>query len=149
MNLINWSPLREMDDFFSDYRNMFGRATARDGIPQLKDSDIHWRPVANISETDDEYLVKAELPEVRTEDVSVTIENGVLKLEGTRNYEQESKDETQHRTESFYGSFFRAFTLPDNVDEDNIRAACKDGILKVHLPKSNERKAEARKIAVK
>ncbi|HZW60229.1 MAG TPA: Hsp20/alpha crystallin family protein [Woeseiaceae bacterium] len=149
MNLTRWAPLRDMDDFFADYRSLFNRPAAAGNLPQMTDSELRWRPVADISENDKEFVVKAELPEVRREDVSVTVEDGVLKIEGTRKYEKESKDEKQHRTESFYGSFFRAFSLPDNVDDRAIRAECKDGILKVHLPKTENRQSGAKKIDVK
>jgi len=149
MNLINWSPVRDLDDFFADYRNLFGRSLSPTGKPELSSAEFQWRPAADIAENKDEYIVKAQLPEVKREDVSVTIEDGMLKIEGERKYEKKSEDEKQHRTESFYGSFFRAFSLPDNVDEAKIRAESKDGVLTVHLPKTVEQKNEARKISVK
>lgn len=149
MNLTNWSPLRDLDDFFADYRDMFGRSLSPQGKAEISSADFRWRPVADISENSDEYLVKAQLPEVKREDVSVTIDEGMLKIEGERKLEKTSADEKQHRVESFYGSFFRAFALPENVDQSKIRAECEDGVLRVHLPKIADRKAASRKISIK
>lgn len=149
MNLVNWSPARNLDDFYSDYRNLFGRAVAPTGMPEIANSEFDWRPVADIIESKNEYLVKVELPEVKREDVSITIDDGILKIEGERKFEKSADDEKQRRTESFHGSFFRAFSLPDNVNEEKIRAESKDGVLSVHLPKTAEKEREARTISIK
>lgn len=146
MNLIKWGPLREFDDMFTDYRSMLSRF----GQPgsEVVGSDLRWRPVADISETKKEYLVKVELPEVERKDVNVSVDDGMLKIEGKREWKKTTEDEKQHRMESFYGSFERSFALPDNVKEEGIKAESKDGVLTVHLPKDDKRKTEARKIAV-
>ena len=131
MSLIRFEPLKEFEDLFSRYSPVFGR------LPRLagEAETAQWRPAANISETDREFLIKAELPEVRKEDVKVTVENGVITISGERKYEKEHKDEKTHRVESFYGQFARSFSVPDNVDVEAIRAEAKDGVLKVRLPK--------------
>ena len=131
MSLIRFEPLKEFEDLFSRYSPVFGRLprVAGEGEP------AQWRPAANISETDREFLIKAELPEVRKEDVKVTVENGVITISGERRYEKEHKDEKTHRVESFYGQFSRSFSVPENVDVEAIRAEAKDGVLKVRLPK--------------
>jgi HSP20 family protein len=91
--------------------------------------------------------IKAELPEVKKEDVKVSVDNGVLRIEGERRQEQEEKGKRFHRVERSYGSFLRTFTLPDNVDEAHVRADFKDGILCVRLQKSE--KAKPKSIEVK
>jgi HSP20 family protein len=103
--------------------------------------------MVDIVETDDEYLIKAELPEVRREDVKVSVENGVLTIRGERKLEKEANGKKLHRVERYYGSFLRTFVVPDNVDETKVRAEFKDGVLNVHLPKSE--KAKPRAIEVK
>jgi HSP20 family protein len=106
-----------------------------------------WTPTVDISETDGEYLIKAELPEVKKEDVKVTLEDGVLTLTGERRQEKEEKTTKYHRVERSYGSFVRSFSLPELVDETKVKAEYKDGVLSLHLPKSE--KAKPRAIEVK
>ena len=89
----------------------------------------------DISETQNEFLLKADLPGMKREDVKVTLENNVLTVEGERRHESESTDERTHRIERFYGGFCRRFTLPEKTDPDAIRAESRDGILVVHIPK--------------
>jgi HSP20 family protein len=97
-----------------------------------------WAPLVDISEDAKEYLIKAELPEVKKEDVKVTVENGVLTIHGERKFEKEEKGKRYHRVERAYGSFTRSFTLPDDSESDNVVAEFKDGVLKVHLAKSEK-----------
>lgn len=147
MNLIRWEPFREADEFFRNFSpSLFGR------WPRLFDdngSERHgWAPAADITETEQEYLVKAELPGVKREDVKVTLADGVLTIEGERKHEKEEKGEKTHRIERFYGSFCRSFSLPDNADAQNIRAEGKDGVLSVHVPKLKAEKSRAVEIKV-
>jgi HSP20 family protein len=141
MNIIRWEPFREMDDMLRQYSPFFARALRRDG-----GEGAAWSPVADITETDKEYLIKAELPEVRKEDVKITLDNGVITIAGERRMEKEQKEANEIRVESFYGTFSRSFALPDNIDAKAIQAETKDGVLKVRIPKTQ---AEApRKIAI-
>ncbi|MDE2304137.1 MAG: Hsp20/alpha crystallin family protein [Gammaproteobacteria bacterium] len=141
MSLIRWEPLREMDEFFRPYLPMLSR-TRRNG-------DVEWAPTSNVSETEKEYLIKAELPEVKREDVKVELSGGVLTISGERKHEKQSKDENELRVESFYGSFSRSFSLPDDIDAGAIKAECKDGVLKVHIPKKQPSQPKAIAIDVK
>jgi HSP20 family protein len=147
MTIVNWSPFRELDDFVNRYSRLFGRASPAGEARQGE--VIEWRPVANISETDREYLIKAELPEVEKKDVEVTVDDGVITIRGERRYQRSDDSEKQHRVESFYGSFARSFTLPSDVDESKIYAESRDGVLKVHLPKTEVRKPKPIEIQVK
>jgi HSP20 family protein len=97
----------------------------------------------DITEDEKEYLIKAELPEVKKEDVKVTVENGVLTMTGERKFEKEQKDKKYHRIERSYGSFMRSFSLPEAAAGDKVSAEFKDGVLKVHLPKSPEAKPKS------
>jgi HSP20 family protein len=101
----------------------------------------------DITEDDREFLVKADLPDVKKEDVKVTVENGVLTLTGERKFEKEEKDKKYRRIERSYGTFLRSFTLPDAADGSKVSAEFKDGVLKVHLPKGE--KARAKTVEVK
>jgi HSP20 family protein len=135
MNLISWSPFRELDDFFERYNRDMGSSR----LSVLGDN-IQWRPTADIIENDKEYTIKAELPEVKKEDIDIKVENGMLTLSGERRVEKSTDDEKQHRRESFYGRFARSFSLPEDVDVTKITADCRDGVLKVHLPKTEAKK---------
>ena len=140
MSVVRWEPFSSMDDLFSRFPAMFGRLPPFGGTMNNAD----WSPSVDISETEQEFVLRAALPAVQKEDVSVTFEDGMLTLSGERRQSQEQKEEKFHKLESFYGSFTRSFLLPDAIDAEAIRAESKDGVLTVHLPKS---KAEAKKPA--
>jgi HSP20 family protein len=131
--LTTWRPFREMDEFFRPFAPWFGR------MPMLrefeKELEAGWMPAAEVVELEKEYLIKLDLPEVKREDVQVFAEEGDIVIKGTRKYERDVKDVKVIRRETFYGEFERTFTLPDNVDVKAIKAECKDGVLRVHLPK--------------
>jgi len=147
MTVVSWSPFREFENMFSRYGAVPTRRLSASDVSNERESET-WRPVANISETKDEYLVKAELPEVSRDDVEVTVNDGVLTIKGERRLEATEETETQHRIESFYGSFARSFSLPADVDENAIQAESKDGVLKIHLPKTVLEKPKAIDIKV-
>ena len=142
MTLVRWDPFRELEDMSERLNRVFSRPSLRNsGKENLTVAD--WMPTVDISETEGEYLIKAELPEVRKEDVKVTVENGVLTLQGERRQEKEEMGKRFHRVERSYGSFVRSFTLPESVDESSVKAEYKDGVLNLHLPKSEKVKPKA------
>jgi HSP20 family protein len=142
MTLVRWDPFRELEDMSERLNRVFSRPSARNsGKENLTVAD--WMPTVDISETETEYLIKAELPEVKKEDVKVTVENGVLTLQGERRQEKEEKGKRYHRVERSYGSFVRSFSLPETVDEAAVKADYKDGVLNLHLPKSEKVKPKA------
>lgn len=99
-----------------------------------------WMPAVDVLEENDTIVVRAEVPGIRKEDINISFENGVLTLEGKRDFEAESKDRNYHRVERSYGRFVRSFTLPRTVDSDRIAASYDDGVLEVTLPKKEEAK---------
>jgi len=141
MNLTRWEPFYAMDKLFNRLPGFFGY-TQRLGAGEYFDFD-GGHPV-DISETDQEYLIRAALPAVKKEDVTVTYQDGMLTLCGERRKEAEQKGEKFYRVESLYGNFSRSFDLPDAIDPGAISAEAKDGVLTVHVPKT---KAEASKLA--
>ena len=142
MTLIRWDPFRELESMSDRLNRVFSRPTlSTSGREALTVAD--WLPTVDISETDSEYLIKAELPEVKKEDVKVTVENGVLTLQGERRQEKEEKGKKYHRVERSYGSFVRSFTLPESVDESAVKAEYKDGMLNLHLPKAEKVKPKS------
>ena len=140
MNLTNWEPFRDLEKCVN---RMAPALTRRRGEINGNGQAVQWSPTADISETDREYIVRAELPGVARKDVKVTVEDGVLTLSGERQYEKEDKSERFHRVERFQGSFARSFSLPDCADASAISAESKDGTLTVHIPKTESAKPKA------
>ena len=111
-------------------------------------SKLEWSPSADISETENEYLIRAKLPAVKKEDVKVTVDNGMITIQGERKQQKEEKTEKFHRVDNVYGSFTRSFSLPENIDDKHITCESKDGVLTVHLPKTTVEKPKAVEIKV-
>ena len=136
MAIVRWEPARELASMEIDrlnrmFTDFYGEAFSRSA----------WVPAVDIYETDEhEVVLKAELPDMKREDISVTFENGVLTLKGERKFEQETNKENYHRVERRHGTFSRSFTLPNTVDASRISAAYKDGILTIRLPQREEAK---------
>jgi HSP20 family protein len=107
-----------------------------------------WSPLVDITEDGKEYLIKAELPEMKKEDVRLTVENDVLSISGERKFEKEEQNRKYHRVERAYGSFVRSFSLPEDADGSKVTADFKDGMLQVHVPKSEKAKPKAIEIKV-
>ena len=145
MTLTRWNPFQEMEDLFQTFAR---RPALRGDGGRESVTPADWAPLVDISETDDEYLIKAELPEVRKEDVKVTIHDGVLTLQGERKLEREEKNKKYHRVERAYGTFARSFTLPENVDDNSVKARHKDGMLYLHLGKTEEAKPKSIEVKV-
>jgi HSP20 family protein len=146
--LTRWNPFKEMEELENRLSTFFGRAPVRRQNGEQENMTVaEWSPLVDITEDDKEYLIKAELPEVKKDEVKVTVENGVLNITGERKFEKEEKGKRYHRVERAYGSFVRSFTLPDDADANKVNAEFKDGVLKVHLAKSES--AKPKQIEVK
>jgi HSP20 family protein len=107
---------------------------------------VDWTPSVDVVETNEGYTLKADLPQVKREDMKIDVQNGVLTLTGERHQEKEDKGKKFHRIERSYGSFLRSFQLPDNIDEAKITATFTDGVLQVMLPKTEQPKQNVRQI---
>ena len=145
MNIVKWNPLRELEDMQMRLNRFFTEVpTPRSEGPFFAD----WAPAVDIQETAQEYLIKAELPEMKREDVQVNVLDGVLTIEGERTQEKEEKGKKFHKTERSYGKFVRQFALPAEVDAAKVQAEYKDGVLSVHLPKTAVAKPTAVNVKV-
>ena len=145
--LTRWDPFKEMDELHRRLNSLFHLGQGRTTNGNENMTVAEWSPVVDITEDEKSYLIKAELPEVKKEDVKVTVEKGVLTLSGERRLEREEKGKKYHRLERAYGSFFRSFGIPDDADASNVLAEFKDGVLSVRLNKSE--KALPKSIEVK
>ncbi len=148
MKMTRWDPFRELEDMSSRLNRFFGQTASRplgdDGGEALAD----WAPAIDVQETDREYLISADLPAVKKEDVKVSVQDGILAVEGERRQEKEEKGKKFHRVERSYGKFVRRLTLPTDVDQQKVAADFKDGVLQVHLPKSATVKPRSIDVAV-
>jgi len=146
MSLVRWDPWREMEGLVDRYARTLGRPRTA-GHEAMATGE--WAPAVDVSETEKEFLIKADIPEVKKEDVKVTVNEDILVIQGERKQEKEEKGKKFHKIERSYGSFVRSFTLPDNVAEDKIAAEFKEGVLSLHLPKTEKPKAKGMEIEVK
>ncbi|CAN5433751.1 N/A [soil metagenome] len=133
--LTRWDPFREMEEMQSRLSHILSRRSRDNGDKETL-TVPEWAPVVDITEDDKEYLISAELPEIKKEEIKITVENGVLILSGERKRESEEKGKKFHRVERAYGTFVRTFALPDNANANQVNAQFKDGLLKIHVGKS-------------
>jgi HSP20 family protein len=146
--LKRWNQLKDLEAFQHGLDSLLGRGPVR--RPQGEEGLLavaEWSPLVDISEDDKEYLIKAELPDVKKEDVKVTAEAGTLTIMGERKFAAEEKGRRYHRVERAYGTFGRSFALPDDASPAKVSAEFKDGLLTVHLVK--DEKAKPQQVEVK
>src|SRR6266705_3623668 len=148
--LITWNQLRDMEEATQNRFNRFlGGFPNRIGNGEPHSLTVaDWSPEVDISEDDRGYLLKADLPEMKKDDVRVTVEDGVLCVFGERNGEKEDPKRKFHRIERSFGNFRRSFTLPEDADSMKVTAEFRDGVLKVHLPTTARPKSKAIEVKV-
>jgi len=155
MAIVRWNPTRELPSFPTDILSMqreinrmfddFFRSD-RDDSSLLAAT---WRPAVDITEEDDAFIAKVELPGVNKDDVKITMQDNVLTVRGEKKEEKKGKEGNAHRVERYYGSFQRSFSLPTTVKSDKIEAEYKDGILTISMPKAEEAKPKQIEVKVK
>ena len=148
MNLVKWDPFRELEDVSKRLNRIFGQPPARTEAGNEMLALADWAPSVDISETEAVYLIKGEIPGVKKDDVKITIQDGMLTIQGERKQEKEEKGKKFHRVECSYGSFMRSFRVPDDADEGKVKAEFKDGMLNITLPKSAKVKPKATNVSV-
>ena len=143
MNVSIWDPFREMEALLNTYTMPARKKSTTEDKTSLGAGE--WAPVVDILETDNEFVLKVELPGVEKDDVQVSIDNRILTIKGAK--KNDDKDKKVHRTECRYGSFVRNFTLPQDVDMEKVEATCKNGVLSLTLTKMEQ--AKPKQIEVK
>jgi HSP20 family protein len=138
MSLIRWDPMRGMDELLEHYNRAIGNPNIMD-IELLPKGD--WTPRVDIAETDKSFIIKMDVPEVDKKNVKISVKNSVLSIKGERLQEKEESGKKFHRMERYHGTFCRSFTLPENVDIEEINATFKDGLLTVEVPKLEKTKS--------
>lgn len=147
MPIIRWEPFRDLLTTQDRFNRLFNEALG--GVfDHAQVGSRVWAPAADIYETEQSVVIKAELPGMDPKDVEARVEDGTLYLKGERKFEKETKEENYHRVERAYGSFARTFALPSSVDGDKVTAEYKDGVLTLTMPKREEAKPKTIKINV-
>ena len=147
MELVPWRPFGELSSFRKEMDRLWNRFLGE--TPLARTFVEEWVPSADVSETKNDIVIKAELPGLEAKDVEVSISGDILTLKGEKKKEEEEKDEHHHYLERYYGSFQRSFRVPVNIKADKIEATFEKGVLKVTLPKAEEAKKKEIEIKVK
>ncbi len=145
MSLMKYQPWSMFDQLHKEFSDLFDRRSEEQSDPFTL-SHSQWQPAVDITETATAFTVKADLPGVKPDEIEVTTENGRLVIKGQRHQEMDESRDGVHRVERSYGSFLRAFSLPDNIDADAISAKSVHGVLELTLPKTDN--PTARKIKI-
>ncbi len=148
MSRTRWNPSNDRAELESRLATLFSGREATGNGGQEALTVTQWSPLVDIMEDEQEYRIKAELPDMKKEDVRLTVEDDVLAISGERKFEKEETSKKYHRVERAYGSFVRSFSLPEDADGSKVTADFKDGMLHVHLPKSVQAKPKAIEIQV-
>jgi HSP20 family protein len=145
MAIIRWDPFRDMVTLREKMNRLFEDVfTGQSESKELAASS--WAPAVDIFETENDLVMTAEVPGIDEKDIEIKIEDNTLILKGARKFEKETKEENYHRIERSYGSFYRAFTLPNSIDPEKIQAEHENGVLKITMPKRTELKPRKVKI---
>ena len=145
--LTPWSPFRELEEMERRFDEMFGRSILPSIWRRVPAEQMAWAPSIDVFEKDDKFVVKAEVPGMKEDDIHVSVEGDMLTIRGEKKAESEVKEEDYYRCERSYGSFLRSVALPSTVDTSKIEADYEDGVLEVTLSKKPE--VKPKKVAVK
>lgn len=150
MAIVKFSPFKELSAMQDRMNRLFDESFFRYPFrPDIGLTASGWIPAVDIYETDKEIVLKVELPEMEEKDIEIKVEDDTLILQGERKLEKETREEDYHRIERAYGCFSRSFTLPHTVDREKIKAAHKNGVLRISMPKKAESKPKQIKIEAK
>ena len=138
MNITRYDPWRTMEDWRQEIDRAFHPLLQRDDdTSRVVGGD--WAPAVDIKEEDNRYVIRADIPGVKPENIEVTMENGVLTIRGERKFEETEEKENFRRIERSHGIFYRRFSLPDNTDAEAVQASGKDGVIEVIIQKTAEK----------
>jgi HSP20 family protein len=146
MQIVKFTPFADTDDFPTGLRlfqDSINRLLSEDGAKTRP-----WAPAVDIVETENELVLKADVPGVDLQDIDIQLENGTLTVKGERKFERDEKNKGFHRMERSYGSFVRIFTVPETVDSEHVKAGYEAGVLTITLPKKEVAKPKAIKVQV-
>ena len=147
MAIVRWSPFRDLVGLQDEMNRLFDTFSKGNDTQNLLEGT--WAPAVDIYETPNELVVKADLPDLKLEDIDVRVENQTLTIKGERRFEEDAAEKGYHRIERSYGSFVRNFAVPSTVDTEKVSADYKNGVLTITLPKKEAAKPKQVKVEVK
>ncbi len=147
-DLMRWDPFREISSLREEVDRLFDAFFGRQAEKMLRKREAFWVPAVDIEETENEFIVKAELPGLKKDEVKLSISEDTLTISGERKMEKEEKGKTYHRVEMNYGKFERTIRFPTEVVPDKAKASYKDGILTITVPKSEKAKGKEIEIEI-
>jgi HSP20 family protein len=143
MALVRWNPWGDVFSVQKEVNDLIhGLLAIEDSGASGEKGVMLWGPLVDVSETDEDFVVRAELPGIAQEDVKVSVDSNTLTITGEKKLVREEKEKTYHRMERSYGTFERTFSLSNRVDSSNAKASFKDGVLEIRLPKVGETKTK-------
>ena len=140
MTIVRWDPFRNMSTLQDRINRIFDETASRAKDYDVEVNQCDWRPAVDIYDTEKAIIINAELPGVTKDGITLDVKENILTIKGERKSDEEIKQENFYRTERCFGTFERAFTLPSTIDPEKISANFKDGILKIEIPKPEEKK---------
>lgn len=151
MTLVKWNPTRDLFNLEKEFNKIFSTFGDKFGISRADEEAYEnaiWSPLADISEDEDKYTVKMDLPGIDKNDVKLSFADGQISISGERKQENEEKNTKYHRVERMYGKYYRSFALPNKIKEDKIDAQFSNGQLTITIPKADEVKPKQIEIKV-
>jgi len=142
MTIVRYNPANEVASIYNRLGSVFNDPFFKPFFGHTENEMKAWHPMVDIFEEKDQIIVKADLPGVKKENISINVDNRILTLKGERSYDDEVKEDNFVRRERSFGSFQRSFTLPADISTDDIKAEFKEGILKIEIPMPQEKKAK-------
>jgi HSP20 family protein len=146
VTIVRWEPLRELSSLQNEMNRLFNTVFDAPATGGNGGQARRWVPAMDLLETDEHFVLRADLPGMREQDVAIELEDNVLTLSGERKAEHEDRQEGYYRVERAFGSFSRSLTLPKGIDPESVTASFDNGVLEVRIPKPEERKP--RKISI-
>jgi HSP20 family protein len=140
VTIVRWEPFRELSSLQTEMNRLFNAAFDPSGPGNGGTAARRWAPAMDLLETDDHFVLRADLPGMTESDVNIELEDNVLTVSGERKAEHEEKREGFYRVERAFGTFSRSLTLPKGVDADAVTAGFENGVLEVRVPKPEEQK---------
>src|SRR3954467_14342450 len=146
MAIVRWEPLRELSTLQNEMNRLFSTAFDAPAPSNGGGAARRWLPAMDLVETEDHFVLRADLPGMSEENVNIEVEDRVLTVSGERKAEHETSKEGYHRVERAFGAFSRSLTLPEGVDPEAVEASFDRGVLEIRIPKPEQRKP--RKISI-
>jgi HSP20 family protein len=140
MTIVRWEPFRELNTLQNEMNRLFNTVFDAPSPANGGSTLRRWMPAMDLVETDDHFVLRADLPGMSQDDVKIEFEDGTLTVSGERKAEHESKNEGYYRVERAFGSFSRSLTLPRGIDAEAVTANFENGVLEIRIPKPEERK---------